>query len=636
MLTAIFFSLVVFSFVNNEPWTIGDGYEYILQTASIQNHLTFGLTNSDLLLAQEQFPAIKEQLEITFNNLAVGRNGLSYSNHFGLYSFLVLPIKLILLAFNINPIYSFRITNLLLWFVSVLVVLFCLNVDDKKKFGVLTLILFNPVFFYITWIHTELYLFSFSVIALVFYYNERYSLGILFMSIAAAQNLGLLPLDMIIGIQFIWRKFSNYSENKDHNFLKFIKQHGMTIISYGIFYLPAFLPMITCYVHFGVFNRVAEVAMEDNYLFSKFSDYLIDLNLGILPYEPIILIVFISIVLKDLIKKSFIAFLNLFAVIGMLFIVSCQLQINCGMEGIMRYNVWILPCMIFYVALNLRIDNFINYCFIIIGEAVFTTYMVVLTIWGTPSYNSYLKFSPWAEFVLDKFPEIYNPSHGIFYSRATGNEMYYNSFPVVWKNENGYVRKILLSREAKNVFFNGDYYLYDSKYNLINFNELKLNSIDKGDYNYVNICDDLNWVYRYRIGKDKIYFYTDKYNANLYFKNGLSVREDWGSWTDGKTMRMELIIDDDVKTLHCHIDLNSTFYHPQPVKIISEGKIVYNKLVWGDQNIDFDFMKTSNLVVFLFEFPNAVKPSVVLNSTDNRELALGLKTLVITESEIVN
>ena len=72
----------------------------------------------------------------------------------------------------------------------------------------------------------------------------------------------------------------------------FLKEKGLRIVCYGVFYIPALIPMITCYVHFGVINRVASVAMENKYILSKAKDYLFDLNLGMLPYEPIILFAF--------------------------------------------------------------------------------------------------------------------------------------------------------------------------------------------------------------------------------------------------------------------------------------------------------------------------------------------------------
>ena len=155
------------------------------------------------------------------------------------------------------------------------------------------------------------------MIALVLLYNRSYALSILAFSIAAMQNLGILPMAAIVGTMYLFDCYDKYViANSNKNVRKFLITCWKQILPYGLFYLPAFFPMITTYIKFGTYNLVAEVAMEKKYLLHKAIDYLFDPNLGIFPYEPIILILFFVFVIIGLKKLDRTIILNFIGVIG--------------------------------------------------------------------------------------------------------------------------------------------------------------------------------------------------------------------------------------------------------------------------------------------------------------------------------
>lgn len=636
VLIFVFFIAVGISILHSTPWTIGDGYEYILQSVAFRNHFSFGISEEDFSIALQEFPELKRGITNIYNNdLGIADNGLKYSNHFGVYSALVAPVKAILIATHHSPVNAFKITNLFLWFLAAMVVLGFLKTDDKRRLGVLALILFNPVYFYADWIHAETFIFAFVVMGLVFYYNKQHSLGILFISIAAMQNLGILPLGMIIGLDYIWSCYLAFQkESKTKNVWKFVKSDWLHIIPYGLLYLPAMLPMITCYLHFGVFNRVAAVATENKYILEKIWAYLFDLNIGIGVYAPIILIAFIIMAIHGIWQRKSNAILNLLAFIGIVTIISFELHINCGMEGISRYGVWILPQLIFYVAMNFNIDaKALKYYLIIGAEAAFTTVMIYATLWGSPNYDIYTEFAPWTEYVMDKCPQIYNPFHTIFYIRATNIETYNAEVPVVFRNEDGFVRKILLSKNAEDAFFSSPSIIVDTDGNIIDKSSLKKHVVDSGEFTYINMPKNVLEVCNYEIGNDIIYFCQEKYNADMYVKKGTYLIEPWGAWTNGDELEVLMRFEDDTKNLHCHVDVNGTYYQPQPVNVYVNNQKIYTTTIDGDQDIDFDFINPDNGIVNIsFELPGAVSPSEISDSNDARILALGLITMEITGS----
>ncbi len=641
MIIVFFIGLVVY-LTTITPAVQGDGNEYIMQTVAFQNHFSFGISPEDFEEAKSQFYNNQEGLYETYTNpkcIAFDEHGWAYSNHFGAYSAIVTVVKLILLKMDIYPLWAFSITNLILWLAAVLTVFFFLKADDKRKFCILILIMLNPVFFYLDWVHAEMYIFAFVVIGLVFLHNKQYVPSILAFSIAAMQNVGILPMAAVVGIAYILDRYGTYVyENQDRNAIRFFKAYWKKIIPYGLLYLPAFCPLITTYLRFGVFNRVTEFAMEDKYLLHKAAGYFFDPNLGIFPYEPVILIAFAVLVIWGIKRYPKDAILYVLGLIGIFFIITRQKQINSGMQGIMRYCVWIIPIMIFFVVLHWQSSNGKYHGLLIATavEGIFTAALISYCVWFGGAYNG-LRFSNWTKVLIDAVPQIYNPTHSIFYSRTLGIETYDSPIPVVYENEQGYVRKILLSKEAETPFFDASFVLIDEECNQIDKSVLKGHVVDEGEFTYYNFSGRTRWfkngIEEFELGDtvDTICFYSDHYNADLFVEKGLSIKEDWGSWTDGKECVLCFALADDaVSTITIDMDVYCTFGRPQPVTVLVNGTPVYQNTIEGETDIEFTFENPgTDIIELTFLIPNAVSPSEIMDIDDLRELGLGLSTLKV-------
>lgn len=623
----------------------GDGHEYIMQTVAFENHFSFGVSPEDYEEAKSQFYLNREGLYNSYTNpayMAFDERGWAYSNHFGAYSALVTVVKLILQWLHIYPLWAFSITNLILWMAAVLVVFFFLKTDEKRKLCILILIMLNPAFFYLDWAHTEIYIFAFEVIGLVFLYNKQYIPSILAFSIAAMQNVGVLPIAAMAGISYILDCYDRYArECRDRNILRFAARYWRKIIPYGLLYLPAFWPLIMSYYRFGTFNRIADIAMENKYLLHKAAGYLFDPNLGIFPYEPLLLTAFIVLIPWGLKKHPRDAVLNVLGIAGILCIITRQRQINSGMQGIMRYCVWIIPVMIFYVVFHWPFSGG-KRCGLMLmlataAEGVFTAALVSYCVWFGGAYD-HVHFSDWTKALIDAAPQIYNPTHGIFYSRTLGVEIYDSPAPVVYENEQGYVRKILLSKSAETQFFDKDFMLIDGENNQIDTSALKGCAVDEGDYTYYNFHGKTIWLNRalddLALGdtSDTIYFYSEHYNADIFAREGISIKEDWGSWTDAKEAVLYFALaDTSVSDVGVYIDIGDTYYHPQSVTALINGTEVYQNTIEGDTDIEFTFENPGTDVIELtLLLPDAVSPSVTADFDDARELGLGLLSMKVT------
>lgn len=626
------------------PTVTGDGHEYIMQTVAFQNHFSFGISPEDFEETKAQFYQNQEGLYSTYTDpkcIAFDERGWAYSNHFGAYSALVTVIKLILLKLNIYPLWAFCITNLLLWTAVLLVVFFYLKIDDKRKFCILILLMLNPAFFYLDWTHTEIFIFAFEVTGLVFLYNKQYIPSILAFSISAMQNVGILPIGAMAGISYIFDCYGRYAqENQNRNVLGFFAEYWKKILPYGFLYIPAFFPLIMSYYHLGTFNRVADIAMENKYMLHKAVGYLFDPNLGIFPYEPMLMIGFIILIIWGLKKYPREAILNLLCITGILFIIAHQLQINSGMQGIMRYCVWIIPVMIFFVVFHWPSAN--GKCrgllTMAVAEGIFTAVLVSYCVWFGGAYNG-LRFSDWTKILIDVAPQIYNPTHGIFYSRTLGIELYDSPVPVVYENEQGYVRKILLSKTAEARFFDESFVLLDEeKNNRIDKSTLTGCSVDEGDYTYYNFNGKVRWLKNgleeFTLGdtSDTIYFYSERYNADTFAQKGISEKEDWGCWTDEKEVVLYFAVaDTSAPDVGVYIDVCDTFYRPQSVTALINGVNVYHNTIEGDMDIEFTFENPgTDLIELTLLLPDAVSPSETMDINDSRELGLGLLTMKVT------
>ncbi len=156
--------------------------------------------------------------------------------------------------------------------------------------------------------------------------------------------------------------------------------------------------------------------------------------------------------------------------------------------------------------------------------------------------------------------------------------------------------------------------------------------IGRDDYTYYGEV-----VSRYKPGAiiDTIYFYSDQYNADRYVVKGLSWQEDWGSWTDGDEMVLSLPLNHtDAAFIGINLNVFSTFYQPQSVIVLVNGRYVCEETVADSQQLEFAFENPgTDAVELTLLLPDSMAPSEVTESEDPRDLALGLLTMEVTEAE---
>jgi len=106
----------------------GDDAEYAMQLEAFQNHFSFGITEEDVIQAEQDFPEIAQRIDSEFyenkSNHLHEYKGKMYSNHYGSYSALVMPVKVIIQKLGVRAIWAFSITNVILYISALLVIVF--------------------------------------------------------------------------------------------------------------------------------------------------------------------------------------------------------------------------------------------------------------------------------------------------------------------------------------------------------------------------------------------------------------------------------------------------------------------------------------------------------------------------------
>ena len=602
----------------------GDGYEYLMMPVSIFNHGSTYVTQEDIDDAKAYYgnnifdTIYRTREDVT---LVQGSDGNSYAKHFYVYSLLCIPLRALFNAVGLNPAKAFLMMNLFFWLIACIAVQLFLDTEQWRKTMLMIFLVVNPCWFYLSWVHTEILMFSCVVLALMFRYNKRFVLSMLLMSIAAMSNLALLVPAFVLGLEYLYKTVKE--SGKD------IKKTAGKLWPVILAAVPGFIPVIRSYILFGSYSPVAAVASvgsssvpTDNRLICALS-YIADPNQGMIIYTLLLVPVFMILLVANFIRRKELSssVFTLLAVAGMLFIVSYELHINCGMSYIMRYNVWILPFMAFFNAFNLRWQ---------FSVPVFTlggiwTFAVILLLTVFTNTDMYLEFTPFGKTALDNFATAYNPPVGIFYSRALTVETYYSKLPVAYFDDEGNVHKILLTPEAQTCLQNGEWTVYGPDGNVVDYTELPSTNINGEEFTYVNIRQNGYHVVQ---NTDRIVF------SALSDTDHACIRSDVGYEGDCALIygnELDMLMHMKPGSYTGRFNVENVFGGVQNITVTVNGQTVFEGPVsMEDEYFEFDFDVDNDFLCNMeVHVPGALSPQDVLpESDDDRVLSLYLTSFI--------
>lgn len=617
----------------NKPTPLGEWDDYSLPVVSILKEHNLSISDEDIVEYKRIFPEWAEYIENYSLSGHFTKDGGEMPWYFPIYSAACIPFVIILRAMKLPAIYAFAYTNIFVFMLSLLVIYKCLKVDNKKKYSLILLLSIHPVIFYFGWISAEVFIFSCLIVALSCWYNQWYKRSAVAISVAGMLNPTIMSIGIVMIIEYLMKLWNS----RDTNFQQLVKGKWKQVISYGCCYIIGLIPMIYNYYNAGNINLTAsykEFVQEKGSVYKNFFSYIFDLNYGILPYLTVLCLLSLGLTIMAAVIRHW-RFLELMlAFVVNVFLYAKVSHINCGVSGIARYNMWASSILIFAVCLFMedilkkrkiviatRISIFIGVCVTGITVFYYGPYRA--------SETDFMHMTPIAEFILNTCPSLYNPLHSTFNARVShvdGGYIY--ETPIVYCAKDGYVRKILASEKDKGELL--DHYKSSAEDN--GWLRRQINNLSKNE-SYISVPA------KYKVTKgltyhllEKINFCKDGYNAENYKIRGLSVAEDWGTWTEGNEFEIILNSMSEENILQGRIECGVYNQRQDVIVYVNDIKVFEKEEFEGGQiKFDFENPGLDKAIKLKIELPDAVAPSE-LGFEDMRILGLGLSNITISKS----
>lgn len=631
----IYFIVMLIIMNHITPMPTGEWDDYSLVTASIIKERNISITKNDIKYAEELFP------EWNYNDYLLSgyeaKDGGEMSWYFPTYSIICVPLVIILSLLNIPAIYAFCYTNLLVFLIMALIIYNHKKISDKKKILLTLLLSINPIVLYFHWISAEVLIFVLIAIGMLHWTNKEYKRAAIYISLASTLNPTILCIGIIMIVEFI----SNiWFTNTSFNFLQKINytlSQWKKIIIYGCCYLIALVPFIYNFYNVGHINLTAaqfNVNSTSTTIFERFLAYLFDANFGIMPYFSFVFLLSIVLFFIAIMKREYNYIRLIISFFITVFSYSFMIHINSGMTGIARYNVWSFVIIIFAVVLygsNLLINLKKK---VVIGVMCSLTILINLFIlysFGTGKNDySYVSFTPFAKYILNNYPNLYNPLPSTFNSRINHIDGGYGyETPIIYTDKENNIRKILASKKDINELINK---VSGSEKDMEWF-LLKLNQLNDND-DYISIPKRYTLLEVNPYDINKTYSFSGEIRtAEKYVIEGLSANEITHSWTEGNLFKLSFkITDTSIKTANITFNILDVFNLSQRVLAYVNENEVFNNTVYGGQNLEFNFnIPASGIINLELQLPDAISPKELGISNDSRVLSLCLKDMTIIE-----
>jgi len=400
------------------PIPAGDAGEYLAMAESLWRHGTPEMRPGDVY----GLAAVASGMaDINFADVRRGyfedRAGARLSYHFWGYSALGLPVRAVLRLTGARAVRALPLANALLFSAALWAVAQARRLCGTERLALTCLLLFSPALWLLLWPHPEVYTFSMVTLALVGLSARKLGAALLATSAAAMQNPPLIVLAGAIWILIL----------KDRVLVPAslaVRVRALALA--GLLSLPAVVPMVYFYVHFGTPSVIARQggATLDVLSLRKALELFFDLDLGLLPCVPIVILAWAAGVAVCLVRRTVaLDFLAAAVLLPMALMCSTTTNWNHGATGPSRYAVWMTPLLYgAFLAWRTRLggsDTAPPHAYrVLLAAAVATQAAITLGRGGPLARPDYLDHSAAARFALRHAPTLYNPSPEIFVART--------------------------------------------------------------------------------------------------------------------------------------------------------------------------------------------------------------------------
>ncbi len=406
----------------------GDIVEYYGSTVSLLSHGNVSLTDKDQkeiekVLSPEYFKDPQYYIR--------GSDGKRYPVHFVFYSFLLLPARIFLNILQANPLLSFPVTNLIILTLTVYFIFKYYIRENIRRLQLLVLVYFSPLLFFITWPGPDLYVASFLLLALYSLFAKQYFITTMLVVLASWHSQ---PIGFIAIAVYIYYLYESIKPKID----------AALIIQAVLLGILILLPYLYNYVQFGVWTpwvlidngwtKINGFGLQ-NIRIGKFLEQFLDPNIGLVWYAPVVFFIGFYTLVR-LIKKEIhlLVCAIFFLFTALLYQTNPAWHYGTAGFGPSRHILFFLPFLI-YLALrglaSFRYSGIKIILLILLG--VWQIFSLDINGFLLPDFRNTLYHSPYAEYLLNNYPELYSPTSEIFIDRTNHTDFDYLT-SAVYKN----------------------------------------------------------------------------------------------------------------------------------------------------------------------------------------------------------
>lgn len=424
LLLVFFIVAAIYSIKETAIYTYGDGVEYVLMTESFNNHLTPELRERDIqkyidfnnkykqvfvneavyLEIQQLFTNNKKFLDNRCG-FYVSKSESIYSYHFWLYSLINLPIRWILGVLHLDITYTFIITNYLLLLFGIFIVFNSKSINYFDKIWVSLFLICSPIFWYLGWPHPEVFSSVLVFSSLVLFFDKKYYWAMLLISMAASH---FPPLFIPTAFMLIYTLFQNGISIKH-------------LVLGGASSVFVIVPSLFYWYHFSIPNLIIHAGfISTEYItLNRLHSFFFDINQGMIVAIPLVLLLCITLFIYRIVKLRFsILDLLLLSVILMSYFYLQMGNWNHGMSVVNRYVAWNAMFVLFYfIWFTLELKTIVKT--VILSLALLFQLSTIyyfsnnkVIAWDSEKHNAI------ALWVLNNYPDFYNPDPNIFHVRT--------------------------------------------------------------------------------------------------------------------------------------------------------------------------------------------------------------------------
>lgn len=432
----------------------GDGWEYLVLLDAIDRHASPDVRPGDL---DAMFAHI-DSWELTAHppgseglrsardvyaaelpyRFVTAADGHQSAAHFWMYSLVAYPAKLALRAIGGREFNALVVTNACLFALALGALLYTGTTPASHRIALTLLMTATPVVWYVTFTGVEVFCWAFVTLSLLCLDRRAYAGAALAAALAATQNP---PVALLIAVPIV---------------LAAVEQRWREAALGALCGSVAAWPTVYYSLQSGVPGYLARTNSDLGLIsWSRTASLLFDLNAGLLPYVPVLLVAAPWAVIRLAARRVLPAVFVAAALAGMMLAVQVQTNWNSDARGLQRYLVWMLPMTAWLVAQawHGRARAWI--------VAASVTASGAVLIFDPPGPATWLEHRAVARWVMQHAPALYNPPFEIFAERSAHAEApplwmtqgrydgWMALLPVAQGRPSGEVTKLLVQRDSQ-------------------------------------------------------------------------------------------------------------------------------------------------------------------------------------------